>query len=106
MPTKLIVQIDFSGNPIVEVEVHPNSSKKGITGYNKWREKLQISTKSPARKGEANKEIIEIIAEYFHLKKNQIKIISGQTSRFKQIKLYDADIDSINEAILEHWEGG
>lgn len=106
MPAKLIVQIDFSGNPIVEVEVHPNSSKKGITSYNKWRGKLQISTKSPARKGEANKEIIEIIAEYFNIQKSQIQIITGQTSRFKQIKLFDVNIDSINAKILKNLEGG
>ena len=99
MERKSIIQIDFSGNIIFEIEAHPNSSKRGFTGYNEWRNRLQISTKALAKKGEANKEIIKIICECFNLQKNQIQIISGQTSRLKQIKLLNIEIEPINKTI-------
>ena len=70
------IQTDFSGNILIEVEVHPNSSRSAITGYNNWRNRLQISTKSLAIKGEANREMIEIISKSFGLQKSQIEIIN------------------------------
>ncbi|HJM44795.1 MAG TPA: DUF167 domain-containing protein [Candidatus Poseidoniaceae archaeon] len=105
MERKSIIQIDFSGNVIFEIEAQPNSSKSNITGYNQWRNRLQISTKAQAIKGAANKEIIKIISESFNLQKNQVQIISGQTSRLKQIKLLDIEIEAINKVISNILEG-
>ena len=51
MERKSIIQIDFSGNIIFEIEAHPNSSKRGFTGYNEWRNRLQISTKAGNKRG-------------------------------------------------------
>ena len=95
------IQKDFSGNILIEVEVHPNSSRSAITGYNNWRNRLQISTKSLAIKGEANKEMIEIISKSFGLQKSQIEIIKGQTSRLKQVKLFNGNIEIISKKITE-----
>jgi len=105
MERKSIIQIDFSGNVIFEIEAQPNSSKSKVTGYNNWRNRLQISTKAQAIKGAANKEIIKIISERFNLQKNQVQIISGQTSRLKQIKLLDIEIEAINKVISNILEG-
>ena len=66
---------------------------------------MQISTKAQAIKGAANKEIIKIISERFNLQKNQVQIISGQTSRLKQIKLLDIEIEAINKVISNILEG-
>ena len=95
------IQTDFSGNILIEVEVHPNSSRSAITGYNNWRNRLQISTKSLAIKGEANREMIEIISKSFGLQKSQIEIIKGQTSKLKQVRLSSEEIEIISKKIME-----
>ncbi len=101
MARNSIIQSDFSGNILIEVEVNPNSARSAITGYNEWRDRLQISTKSAAIKGEANKEMIEILSNAFDLQKSQIEIIKGQTSKFKQVKLFNGNIKSISNKIIE-----
>ncbi len=101
MARKPAIQKDFFGNILIEVEVHPNSSRSAITGYNEWRNRLQISTKSLAIKGEANREMIKIISKSFNLQKSQIEIIKGQTSRLKQIKLSSEEIEIISKKLIE-----
>ena len=44
---------------------------------------LKIKTTQPPEDGKANKAVIEILAQYFAVKKNSIKLISGATSRNK-----------------------
>lgn len=105
MARKPAIQKDFSGNAIIEVEVRPNSSISGISGYNGWRDRLKITTKSLAINGEANKEVLRVIATLFELKRSQIKIISGIKKRHKKIKLSNIEIDTINKKILEIIEG-
>jgi uncharacterized protein (TIGR00251 family) len=101
MARKPAIQKDFFGNILIEVEVHPNSSRSAITGYNEWRNRLQISTKSLAIKGEANREMIEIISKSFDLQKSQIEIVKGQTSRLKQVKLSSEEIEIISKKLIE-----
>ena len=44
---------------------------------------LKIKTTQPPEDGKANKAVIEILAQYFAVKKNSIELISGATSRNK-----------------------
>lgn len=71
---------------LVDVEVSPNSKKFGITGYNEWREKIEIRIKSVPQKGKANGEIID---EFEELTKNKVEIISGLKSQHKTLKIYN-----------------
>ena len=95
------LQIDFSGNILIQVEVHPNSSKSGIYGYNKWRDRLKVFTKSAAINGQANKELIKIIANLFNLKNTDIVILQGELNKLKKIKIINTNADFINNKILE-----
>ncbi len=42
-----------------------------------------ISVKEPPEKGKANQAVIKVLAEYFNVKKSDIKIVSGLTSHQK-----------------------
>ncbi len=95
------LQIDFYGNILIQVEVHPNSSKNGIYGYNKWRDCLKIFTKSEAIQGQANKETIKILVNFFNLKKKDVKIIQGQSNKLKKIKIINGNVILIKNKILE-----
>ncbi len=46
-----------------------------------------VSVKEPPLKGQANKAIIRVLADYFNLPQSQIRIISGLTSRQKTIEI-------------------
>ena len=48
--------------------------------------KLLVSVNAPANEGKANSRLIELLAEYFHTAKSNIRILRGQKSRRKLIE--------------------
>ena len=68
----------------INIRVIPNSKKESIV-MNK--EKLKIHLKAKAINNEANKSLIEFLAEYFNKRKNEIKIIHGLKSRDKIVEI-------------------
>ncbi|MHA1271548.1 MAG: DUF167 domain-containing protein [Candidatus Helarchaeota archaeon] len=72
-------------NKILNIHVNPNSKEVSIKeiGNNIF----EIKLKSPPLKGKANKELIEVLSEYFKVKKSKISILRGKTSKNKIIML-------------------
>lgn len=67
----------------VEVKTGKNKTcvtKKDFGKYEVWLRSLPI-------KGAANKELIELLANYFNVKKYQLRIVKGLTSPKKIIEL-------------------
>jgi len=64
------------------VNVKPNSKTQKVE---KKGNEFIVWLKSPPVDGKANKELIEVLAKYFDVKKRDIEIKSGATSRKKLI---------------------
>lgn len=75
---------------LIDIEVSTKSNKFEISGYNDWRERIEIRIKSPPLKGKANKEII---AEFSKLTKKDVEITSGHKSRQKTLKIFKISKD-------------
>jgi uncharacterized protein (TIGR00251 family) len=75
---------------ILDIDVSPNASKFEITGYNSWRERIEIRIKSLPQKGKANKEIIK---EVSNLTKTNVEIISGLKSHQKTLLIKEISKD-------------
>ena len=69
---------------MIEIKVIPNSKKSLVI---KETEKLKIYVRKPAIDNKANGEAIELLAAFFKVKKNNIKIIKGEKSRNKLIEI-------------------
>ncbi len=69
----------------IEVKVKPNSRESTLLRQDDgiWVARL----KSPPVDGKANKELIRLIADQFKLKKAQVVIKSGASSRLKRIQI-------------------
>jgi uncharacterized protein (TIGR00251 family) len=66
---------------IIKVKVHPNSKERKIQKNDDgW---FQVYINQKPIKGEANKELLMFLSEYFGIKTNQIFLISGIRSREK-----------------------
>lgn len=70
---------------IFNVRVIPRSSKSEIVGEHDGDLKVKLS--SPPVDGKANKELIKILSKELKIVKSNIEIISGETSKTKQIKI-------------------
>ncbi len=68
--------------PILQIKVIPKASKLQII---KEKDVIKIKLTSPAQKGKANKQLIELLSKRLKLPKSKIKIVSGENSRDKRI---------------------
>lgn len=70
---------------IFNVRVVPRASKSEIVGEHDNALKVRIA--SPPVDGAANAELIKLLAKTFDVSKSQVEIVSGQTSKTKQVKI-------------------
>ncbi|MEO0097428.1 MAG: DUF167 domain-containing protein [candidate division WOR-3 bacterium] len=71
-------------NNIIKIRVIPNAKKNEVV---KEENRLKVYLTAPPIEGKANKVLIEILAEYFNVRKGQIKIIKGEKSKDKIIEI-------------------
>ncbi len=69
---------------IIQVKAIPNAKKNVIKQDGAV---LKIFLNAPAVDGKANKALVELLADHFDVKKNQIAIIKGLKSRHKTINI-------------------
>ena len=70
----------------IEVKVEPRSSQKGIAGVMD-NHVLKIKLTSPPVEGAANEQLIEVIAEALKVKRSQVKVIRGLSSKRKVVEI-------------------
>jgi len=73
---------------ILNVRVSPRASRNRIQ---QETNQLKVYLTKPASDGQANIQLIELLAEHFKIKKYQIRIKSGDKSRIKKVEI-NADL--------------
>lgn len=68
----------------IKVRVLPRAKKVRIETFG---EGLKVYLSSPAIEGRANKELREILADYYNTKKYNITILRGQKNRDKLVEI-------------------
>ncbi len=73
---------------ILRVKVKPNSKTVQIQlqADGSWL----INLKAPPVDGKANQELVKVLAEFLAVKKSQITIKSGTTSKYKLVEIDDS----------------
>jgi uncharacterized protein (TIGR00251 family) len=71
----------------INVRVVPGSSRREVKIENN---DLKVYLTRPAVDGEANIQLIEVLAGHFKVKKYNIEIVRGHRSRNKVIRIEDA----------------
>ena len=70
---------------LLKLHVTVRSSKNEITG---WRgDALCVKTTAPPVEGAANAAVLKVIAAALKVRKSQIQLVSGKTSRDKTLKV-------------------
>lgn len=87
------------GNEIfLNIRVSPNAKRNGIDGV--WQNnRLKIALHAPAVDGKANEALIAFLSALFSLKKRNITIIHGKTSREKTVALTGISLEQITSLI-------
>lgn len=72
---------------LIRIIAKTRSNRPGVTHLT--GDTYEVAVNAVPIKGNANQEIIEELARYFNLKKNQIHIVSGYKSTNKTVELLD-----------------
>ena len=76
---------NIDGGVVFMAKIVPASSKTALAGL--LADMLKVKVASPPEKGKANKCLTEFLAERLGVQRKDIRIISGQSSPVKQVKI-------------------
>jgi uncharacterized protein len=85
------------------LKVSPKASRNAITGFHGTALKVAV-TAAPER-GKANEAVEALLAEALGLPRGAVQVVSGQTSRSKQLEIKGLDETAVRErlrTIVEH----
>lgn len=87
----MVEVISFCENKVkLSVRVTPGARRNAFDGL--WNgTHLKVALQAPAVDGKANEALIDFLSETLEVKKKNIFIVTGQTSRCKLIVIEDAD---------------
>jgi uncharacterized protein (TIGR00251 family) len=99
-----VVTLASTGAVSIVIELQPSSSSTEISGINEWRKRLQVKVTSPALKGAANQDLINLMSDFFGLPNSSVKIDSGAKDRRKRILLSDISLELVREKLDQYLE--
>lgn len=89
--------LSYSKNVIkLRLHVIPHSSKSIFpSGYNLWRNSIEINVKAEVKENKANNEVIDLISEFFKISPKDINIINGEKNRNKTVAIKNVKLDEV-----------
>lgn len=79
---------DSKNGIILALKVTPNAKKPVFpAGYDEWRKAVEIRVKALPEKGEANAEVVELVARFFGMAESAVSIVGGAKSREKSVEI-------------------
>jgi len=70
---------------LLRVKVVPKAKRTGILGV--VGDALKVAVAAPPERGEANRELLEVLAATFGLAKSRLQLVRGGSSRNKVVEL-------------------
>jgi uncharacterized protein (TIGR00251 family) len=86
---------------VLPVRAQPGARKNGVLGEQAGA--LKVAVTAPPEDGRANKALLETLREVLHLKRSQLALLSGETSRDKRFlvrALTRAELEARLAAVL------
>lgn len=97
---KGIKEIANQKTAFLTVKVMPRSSENSISEIQSDGT-LKIKLSAPPVDGKANAALILLFAEFLDVKKSEIEIISGHSSRLKIVRINGKSQEVVNQAIYK-----
>jgi uncharacterized protein len=82
---------------VLPVRAQPGARRAGIQGERNGA--LKVSVTAPPEDGRANEALIDLLREVLKLKRSQVELIAGQTSRDKRFLIRGMGSEDIREQL-------
>lgn len=93
----MIEVVDVNGAVEFRVRVVPRASRTEVAGEMDGAVKVRVS--SPPVDGAANAELISFFAKTFGVSKSSVRIVSGQSSKQKRLRIEGITAERVQAAI-------
>src|SRR5437764_4799274 len=90
----MIVITEHPEGCVLPVRAQPGARKAGVLGEQAGA--LKVAVTAPPEDGRANKALVEALRELLELKRSQIELLSGQTSRDKRFLLRGVSVAALS----------
>src|SRR5262245_16987693 len=95
-----MVKLSATDNAIsFAVRVQPRASKSGVIGEHDGALKIRLA--APPVDGEANEELVRLLAKLFDAPRNRVAILSGQTSKNKIVRVSGISVEEGEKVLAE-----
>ena len=87
---------------VLAVRAQPGARKAGVQGEQNGA--LKVAVTAPPEDGRANQALVEVLREVLGIKRSQVELLSGQTSREKKFLIRGvgrAELEAKVAALLE-----
>lgn len=82
---------------MLPLKVIPHASLDAVAGV--FNKALKVKVTKAPEDGKANKAVKKLLSSFFNLRKNQVSIISGQTSSNKVVRIDNVSVDFVLDRI-------
>jgi len=80
-----------------ELHVQPRASRNGVTGIQEGAVRIRLT--SPPVDGAANEQCVKLLAVLLGVRRRDITIVSGETSRHKTVRVAGITADRLRDVI-------
>jgi uncharacterized protein (TIGR00251 family) len=93
----MIQLADHPEGIVLPIRAQPGARRSGIQAEQNGA--LKIAVQAPAQDGRANQALAEVLRETLKLKRSQVALLSGQTSRDKRFLLRGVARDELEQRL-------
>lgn len=94
----MAIDLKTDGNDVLlPILAQPKAGRNAIVGVHDGRLKVAV-TQAPER-GKANDAILKLLAKELGLKRSQLELAAGETSRRKVVRIVDSELERLREII-------
>jgi uncharacterized protein len=95
---KIVIEIaDHADGCILSVRAQPGARRNGIVGEQAGM--LKVAVAAPPEKGRANEAIAHVLADAFGLKRSQVELVSGASSRQKKFVVRGMTLNALQNKL-------
>jgi hypothetical protein len=89
---------------ILCLRIQPGARRTAVLGV--WGGQLKVAVQAPPVDGQANEALLRWLAKTLELKRREVTLISGQTSRDKRVRVEPTQADHVRTTLCRRpWEG-
>jgi uncharacterized protein (TIGR00251 family) len=100
----VIAIADHPEGCVLPVRAQPGARRAGVQGEHNGA--LKIAVTAPPEDGRANRAIVEVVRELLKVKRSQVELISGATSRDKRLLVRGVARDNLLARLATILGGG